>query len=117
MSPLEEQRGSRHDLQNAVVHAVADEQRAVGGEGDAVRLVEFDLLRRATDAALAHLTRAGDADDRAGLRRILADAVVVRVGDDDVAGAIDTEVLRTGERRLFAGAAVAAEPFLAGADD
>src|SRR5436309_1383774 len=117
MTPLDEWGGLRDDLEYAVVDAVADVERTVGREGDAVRLVEFALLRRAADAVLADLARPGEADDHRRLGRILADAMVVRVGDDDVAGAIDAEVLRAAERRLPAGPAVAAETFLAGPDD
>src|SRR4051812_40864473 len=71
----------RHQLEHPPVAAVADVDRPVRADGDAVRLAQLDRLRRPADAGRALLASPGEADDLA-VRRVAADAVVLRVGDE-----------------------------------
>src|SRR5262249_34570578 len=95
------------DLQHAVVATVADIQRPVLADGDAVRLAQLGLLRRLPEARSALLAGPRHADDLAVLRSVAADQVVLGVGDDHAAVGIDAQVLRPVERRPDRVAAVA----------
>ncbi len=79
--------------QHAVVVAVHHVERPVGVDRDAVRTGQLGPLSRATDAGGPALPRAGQTDDLACRRQVLADQVVLRVGDDDVSLTINTQVL------------------------
>src|SRR5947199_8159476 len=86
-------RASLRRLEYPPIHAVRHVQRPIRPDGDAVRLAERDIRGQASRLALPLLARSRDAVDGAVLRSVLADAVVVRVRDEHVAGWVDPEVL------------------------
>src|SRR5262245_45003265 len=73
----------------------------------AVRFVERDLQGFAAVDVITLFSGAGDPDNFAFLRRVLANDVIGRVGDDDVVVEIDAQMLGSIERRLDRVAAVA----------
>ena len=68
---------------------VGDEQVARGVDGDAVGVVQLGGGRGPVVAAVTGGAVAGDGDDVAGRLDHLADHVVVRVGDEQVARGVD----------------------------
>ena len=56
------------NLQNPVIAAVGDENRAAGMDVDPVWLVELNLVRRSTDTRVAAVSRAGKAGNRSNVR-------------------------------------------------
>src|SRR5262245_50693222 len=84
---------------------------------DPVRLIQLRLFRRTIDPRRAALAGARYAHDLPFLRNVAADQVVLRVGDQDGAIAVDPEVLRPVELRLPGVAAIAAGAGLTGAHD
>src|SRR5260370_11873880 len=105
------------DLEYAVVAAVGDEDRAGGVDRDAVRLGQFRLLGRAVQSRTSLLAGARDEFDLAVLRQVFADQMILGVGDEHVAVAIDAQVLGAVERRVLGRAAVAGRALFAGAGD
>src|SRR5579859_3792741 len=69
------------DLQNPVVAAVGNVEIAGGMQRDAMRLIQFGVLGIAAHARAAFLSGAGDADDLAGVRKVLANDVILGVGN------------------------------------
>src|SRR4051794_5415906 len=105
------------DLQHAVIAAVGDEDRPARADVDAVGLAQLGLLGRAAEPGGPLPAVAGEADDGAVAGAILADQVVLGVGDEDVTGGVDAEVLRAVEGGAAGVAAVAGGAGLAGAGD
>src|SRR5437868_8532747 len=79
--------------ENAVVVAVHDIERPGGMYENAVRLVHGRREGRPAGAGVAFFPGPGDKRDFVFLRRVLQDAVVAGVGDDDVVFSIDAQVL------------------------
>src|SRR6185437_11678391 len=86
-----------------------------GADGDAVGLVELGLAWGAVQARGSLAAAAGEVVNCAVAGAVDAHAVVLGVGDQDVAGRVDAEVLRTVQFGQERGAAVARGAFLAGA--
>src|SRR5205085_104090 len=84
---------ARHP-QNAVVVAIGDVEGIVRGEGDAVGAVEFALQGVGTEGG-AGSAGAGDEGEAFVAGVEAADDVVFGVGDEDVAVAVEAEVLGT----------------------
>src|SRR5690606_3397977 len=104
------------DATDAVVVGVADEDGAVGADGDSMRAVELRPGRRAAVAAAPGLAAAGDGLDPAGVEVEAADDVVLGVDDQDCLP-VDRHLLRPVEGGLGRRAAVAGVPLAAGAGD
>src|SRR5439155_26526524 len=90
-----------------------DADRPVAADGDTVPLAQLPRLRRTTDAGRALFPGAGDANDPPLPREVLADAVVLRVGDEHVAVRVHAQVLRAVQGRGPGLAAVAGQAGLA----
>src|SRR5262249_51213689 len=106
---------SGFDLEYAVIAGVADEDRAVGRDGDAVGAVEPRGTGRAAVAAIAAVAVADEGLDGASLRVDASDGVVLGVDDQEVAGAVDGQLLGAIEFSGRRGAAVSGVAASAGA--
>src|SRR5439155_134534 len=91
---------------DAVVRGVGDEEIARGVYGDAGRGLELGGSRQAAVATEAGPTGAGDGRDDPGVGRHPADAVVVGVGDEEVARGVHGDAGRGLELGGGGGAAV-----------
>ena len=109
--------GRLHHLADAIVVAFGDEEVAAGVHGHAVRVVEFGGGGRPAVAAVAEGAGAGDGGDVAGGLDHFANAVVVGVGDEDVAAAVHGGPEGEVQRGRGGGAAVAVVAGAAGAGD
>src|SRR6516164_7705881 len=89
---------SLHLLEYAIVQAVDDVQRSFRIDVDAVRLVELDLFGRTAHAGCAGLARPGDAHELPVFRPIPADDMIIGIGNDYRAVAVETQVLRAAQR-------------------
>ena len=85
--------GRLDDLADHVVGRVGDEQVARGVDGDAVGLVQLGGGGGSVVAAVTLGAVAGDGDDVAGRLDDLADHVVGRVGDEQVARGVDGDAV------------------------
>ena len=83
--------GRLDHLADHVVATVGDEQVARGVDGEAAGAVQLGGGRGSVVAAVTGGAVAGDGDDVAGRLDHLADHVVVRVGDEQVARGVDGE--------------------------
>ncbi len=104
-----DQPGLGVDHAHAVVQRVGDVDVAVGRGGDRAGRVQRGLGRRLVVAVVAVLARSGDGGDDPGRSIDAADAVVVRVGDDQIAVGRDRDAVRRVELRHDRGAVVAGE--------
>ena len=102
---------------DAVVRGVGDEEIARGVYGDAGRGLELGGSRQAAVATEAGPTGAGDGRDDPGVGRHPADAVVVGVGDEEVARGVHGDAGRGLELGGGRQAVVAEEAGSAGAGD
>src|SRR5258708_7058646 len=91
---------------DAVILAVADEEGAVLVHEDAVRAGHLAGERVAV-GAVALFAGASDDFEIAGLRVHAADRVVLHVGDEKVAGAVEANLVRQVKRRLQRRTAIA----------
>jgi hypothetical protein len=85
---------------NTVVGAVTNIERAEWIDVDTMRLVQFQLISRAADAAATGLAAPRDPIDTATSRIESADHMILCISDNDTAVAIEAEVLRTVQSRL-----------------
>src|SRR5205823_11314356 len=81
------------EFADAVVVGIADIDRAVGGNGCAVRPVERGGARRTAIAVAASPAAAGDRGDRSGPQVHPADRVVFGIDDQEIALAVDRQLL------------------------
>src|SRR5262249_20551681 len=96
------------------VEAIDDVEVSVLVHGAGVGLVDGGVGRLVAVAGVAFLARAGDGGDDAGLEIDLANAVVHRLGDVEMAAVIDIAMERLAEGCLAGRAAVAGVAALAG---
>src|SRR6185436_19579534 len=85
------------DFQHAVVPTVDDVQDSGRADVHAVRLIHFELTGRTADPGGSLVSRSRDLHKAAVFDQVLADHVVVGVGDDHVAVAVEAQVLRAAE--------------------
>src|SRR5262249_23179373 len=109
--------GRLDDLADAVVALVAEEDVAAGVHGDAERVIELGGGGRPAVPAEAASAVAGDGDDHAGRFHHLADAVVVGVGDVEVAVGVHGPPVWAAEVRRGGRDVVAVVGGVAGAGD
>jgi hypothetical protein len=102
---------------DALVPDVANEQRAVAVEDDAVRLAQLGFDTRSAIAAESCDAGAGDRGDDLCLAIHLSDDVVVPFCDVQVARAVELDLVRHVQRRLDRRSAVARIPLFAIAGD
>src|SRR5205807_945634 len=84
---------------------------------NAMRLIQLRFQRRPADARRAFLTGAGHANNLPFSKKHFANQMIFGVGDDDVAVAVDAEVLGTVECSFKCVAVISAGTGLAGSDD
>ena len=104
------------DAAHAAVEPVGGIDIAGAVDDDAVGLVERRRDGRAAVAGIAGIAGAGDRRDDPGRGLDAADAVVERVREIQIAGAVERDVERAVQQRLARRSAIPGEPLLAGAD-
>src|SRR5687768_14805319 len=82
---------------------------------NAMRLVQLDLVRWTSDAAMAFGSLSGYPQHSSIPREIFADDMVLRVGNDDIPRQVKAEVLGAIERRRPGRAAIPSVSFFPGA--
>src|SRR6266849_4186778 len=102
---------SGSDLEDAVVQAVGNVERSRSIHADAVGLIEFHPSRGSAGAAGPAFAAAGHRNYSAPIRKIFANHVVVRVGDDYIVARIHAQVLGFAETGFQGLPAVAVEAF------
>ena len=104
------------DLPDAVDLRLGDVEHAAGPHGDSAGLRQIGLASRAAVAVAASGPGPGDRRDRSG-GVDLADPVVVRVGDVEIAGSVEEDPLRVGQLGADRRPVVASESTRAGPGD
>ncbi len=109
--------GRRDYLADHVVRVVGEEHVAGGVDGEAAGAVDLGVDRGSVVALVTRGAVAGDSDDVAGRLDHLADSVVARVGDEQVARGVDGDAVGAIQLSLGRGPIVAAVTGFAVAGD
>src|SRR4029078_2383876 len=102
---------------DALVADIADEERAVAIEHDAVRLAQLRLHTGPFASGEARDARPGDRRDDAARRVYLPDHMVVALGDVEVPGPVELDFVRHVQGRLRGRTAVALVALLSAPGD
>src|SRR5262249_47434629 len=96
---------------DAMIHQIANQERFVANQKNAVRLIELSLRPRPFVAGKPGLASSSDRRDHARLHVYLADDVIVALREIEIATAIEKQLMRRAERSIHGRAAIAAISF------